>query len=65
MDKNQVGSLSFEEFVLMNEVCGISITKKDLKRTFDIIDRSKNGRIRLEEIRSISSLIENEELDEE
>ena len=30
-----------------------------MKRTFDIIDRTKSGRIRLDEIKSISSLIEN------
>ena len=37
------------------------IPKKDLKRVFDIIDRTKSGRVRLEEVKSISSLLENEE----
>jgi len=32
-----------------------------LKRSFDIIDRTKSGRVRLEEVKSISSLLENED----
>jgi hypothetical protein len=44
----------------MNEFIGVSIPKKDLKRTFDIIDRVKNGKIRLEEIKGIASLLDNE-----
>lgn len=45
----------------MNQFIGLPIPKKDLKRTFDIVDRSKSGKLRLEEIKSISNLIENED----
>ena len=60
-DLNQKGALTFEEFALMNQFIGIPIPKKDLKRTFDIIDRSKSGKLRLEEIKSLSNLVDNEE----
>ena len=39
----------------------MNIPKKELKKVFDIIDRTKNNRVRLEEVKSISSLLENEE----
>ena len=59
-DSEQKGSLSFEEFALLNEFIGVGLSKKELKRVFDIIDRTKHGRVRLEEVKQISSLIENE-----
>jgi Ca2+-binding EF-hand superfamily protein len=45
----------------MNLFVNVSISKKELKRTFDIIDRSKNGRVRLEDIKNIVSLISKDE----
>jgi Ca2+-binding EF-hand superfamily protein len=41
----------------------VSVNKKDLKKTFDIMDRMKTGRIRLDEIKSISATL-NEDNDE-
>lgn len=75
-DTQQKGSLSFEEFVLLNEFLGLSfyavkqdsgertylqISKKDLKKTFDIIDRTKQGRVRLEDIKQLSSILESDD----
>lgn len=59
-DLAQKGSLSFEDFAMMNEFIGLATPKKELKRTFDIIDKQKTGRIRLEDIKSISNMIANE-----
>ncbi len=42
-DLQQKGSLEFEDFAMMNEFIGLAIPKKELKRTFDIIDKSKTG----------------------
>lgn len=65
LDRDQKGSLTFEEFVMMNEQVGVSLSKKELKQIFDIIDRVKAGKIRLEDIRGISSLVSKEDLTEE
>jgi Ca2+-binding EF-hand superfamily protein len=59
-DMAQKGSLNFEDFAMMNEFIGLATPKKELKRTFDIIDKQKTGRIRLEDIKSISNMITNE-----
>lgn len=59
-DAEQQGSLNFEEFAMLNDYVGMGMNKKELKRVFDIVDRTKSGRVRLEEIKSISSLLENE-----
>jgi Ca2+-binding EF-hand superfamily protein len=52
------GSLSFEDFAMMCQFVGIDTPKKELKRTFDIIDRSKAGRVRLEDIKSIATMLD-------
>jgi len=41
---------------------GIATPKKELKRTFDIIDKAKTGRVRIEDIKSIAKMLDNEEL---
>lgn len=56
-DLQQKGSLAFEDFAMLNEFIGLATAKKELKRTFDIIDKAKAGRIRLEDIKSISQMI--------
>lgn len=38
----------------------LQISKKELKKTFDIIDRTKQGRVRLEDIKALSSMLDNE-----
>lgn len=38
-DRDQKGALTFEEFCLLNQFVGVALSKKDLKRVFDIIDR--------------------------
>lgn len=40
----------------MNEASGVCMSKKDLNRIFNLIDRNKNGKIRLEEIKTIIQL---------
>jgi Ca2+-binding EF-hand superfamily protein len=40
----------------MNEASGVCMSKKDLNRIFSLIDRNKNGKIRLEEIKTIIQL---------
>lgn len=44
---------------MMNEFIGLPTPKKELKRTFDIIDKAKTGRIRMEDIKSISAMLAN------
>jgi len=45
---------------MMNEFIGLATPKKELKRTFDIIDKQKTGLIRLEDIKSIMNMIAND-----
>ena len=45
----------------MNQFIGLPTPKKDLKKTFDIIDRTKSGRVRMEEIKAIASLLGEDE----
>jgi Ca2+-binding EF-hand superfamily protein len=62
--------------VLLNEFLGLSfyavnqggdqrtylqISKKDLKKTFDIIDRAKQGRVRLEDIKQLSQMLDSDD----
>ena len=60
-DSEQKGSLAFNDFALMNQFIGLPTPKKDLKKTFDIIDRTKSGRVRMEEIKAIASLLGEDE----
>ena len=53
----QKGSLSFEDFVMMNQYVGIATPKKELKRTFDILDKQRSGRVRLEDVKAIASML--------
>jgi Ca2+-binding EF-hand superfamily protein len=45
----------------MNEFVGMPTPKKELKRTFDIIDKAKTGRIRMEDIKSITTMLANDD----
>ena len=56
-DTHQVGSLSFEDFSNLNHNLGIIIGRKDLQVVFTILDRNKQNRVRLEDMKSISSLV--------
>jgi Ca2+-binding EF-hand superfamily protein len=40
----------------MNEASGVCMSKKDLLRIFNLIDRNRNGKVRLEEIKTIIQL---------
>lgn len=53
-DSEQEGSLSFNDFAKMNDSLSISTSRKDLHRIFDAIDRQKNGKIRLEDLKNLS-----------
>lgn len=57
--------MSFENFCALNQFLQVSLSKKDLKRAFDIIDRGQSGRLRLDEIKAVSSLIDQTLDDEE
>ena len=60
-DLQHKGSLAFEDFAIMNEFVGMPTPKKELKRTFDIIDKAKTGRIRMEDIKSITAMLANDD----
>lgn len=40
----------------MNEASGVCMSKKDFQKIFNLIDRNKNGKIRLEEIKTMIQL---------
>jgi len=68
-DRRQKGSLSFEEFNLMNEQLLVQLDKREQKRVFDIMDKSGEGLVRIDELRDISKFAaeqvqEEEEADE-
>ncbi len=46
---------------MMNQFVGIATPKKDLKKTFDIIDKAKTGRVKLEDIKSIANMLDNDD----
>lgn len=54
-DTSQVGSLDFEDFDNLNNFVEVFIGKKDLRKVFDIIDKNKAKKIRLDELRNILS----------
>lgn len=65
-DSQQEGGLVFEDFVQMNEASGVCMSKKDLHRIYSLIDRNKNGKIRLEQLKTIIQLtMVPEDLDKE
>ena len=55
-DSSQSGGLSFPDFIRLNEFLGVSLSKKDLHRIFEIIDKDRSGTISLDEIKNISNL---------
>ena len=55
-DSMQEGSLTFEDFAAMNEGTGVCMGKRDLNKIFNLIDRSKNGKVRIEDLKIISQL---------
>lgn len=55
-DSEQMGGLSFQDFINMNEFVGVALAKKNLKRVFDIIDKDHTNKIVMEEVRNISNL---------
>jgi hypothetical protein len=59
-DMEMKGSLSFENFAMMCQFVGMDTPKKELKRTFDILDKSKAGRVRLEDIKSIAAMLDSD-----
>lgn len=46
--------MSFDDFAKMNEYIGVNLNRKDIHRIFDLIDRQKNGKVRLEDIKNLS-----------
>ena len=52
-DENREGSLTFEQFVKMNDFVGVSLPKNDLIRIYNMVDRNKSGIVRLQELRVI------------
>jgi Ca2+-binding EF-hand superfamily protein len=60
-DSGQEGNMGFDDFAKMNEASGVNMNRKDLHRIFDLIDRQKNGLVRLDDIRRLSSYSLNQE----
>lgn len=57
-DADLVGSLSFENFSCLNEQLGLVLPRKDLQRIFSVIDRQKTGRVRLDDLKGVASLVQ-------
>lgn len=55
-DSQQIGGLTFQDFAAMNEFVGVALAKKNLKKVFNIIDRTDSGKIVIDDVRNISSL---------
>jgi Ca2+-binding EF-hand superfamily protein len=49
--------MTFDDFAKMNEASGVNINRKDLHRIFDLIDRQKNGKVRLEDIKNLAKFM--------
>ena len=56
-DSDQMGSLSFENFQNLSEQLGLCMSRRDLHRVFDIIDKHKTKRLRLEDLKGVASLV--------
>jgi Ca2+-binding EF-hand superfamily protein len=52
-DEQKEGSLTFEQFIKMNDFVGVSLPKNDLFRIYNMVDRNKSGIVRLQELRVI------------
>ena len=59
-DSEQVGTLNFENFAGLNEQLGLCMPRKDLQRIFGILDRQTTKRIRMDDLKSVTSLVNNE-----
>ena len=46
--------MSFNDFAAMNEQAGVSMNRKDLLKIFELIDRNKNSKVRLEDLKNLS-----------
>ena len=55
-DTSQIGGLTFEDFVSLNETVEVSMNKRDLKRVFGIIDKNNSGVVTMDEVRNISAM---------
>jgi Ca2+-binding EF-hand superfamily protein len=55
-DTSQIGGLTFEDFVSLNETVEVSMNKQDLKRVFGIIDKNNSGVVTMDEVRNISAM---------
>lgn len=55
-DSTQTGGLTFQDFIGLNEFVGVSITKKDLLKIFNIIDKDRSGVINMFEVKEMSKL---------
>ena len=55
-DASQIGGLTFEDFVALNETVEVSMNKQDLKRVFGIIDKNNSGVVTMDEVRNISAM---------
>ena len=55
-DSQQIGGLTFEDFVALNERVEVSMNKQDLKRVFGIVDKNNSGVVTMDEVRNISAM---------
>ena len=58
-----MGSLGFDDFANLNSQLGLSIHRKDLQRIFNILDKQRTKRVRMDDIKSVASLVANDETD--
>lgn len=54
------GALDFDEFYRMNTELDIDITKREQKRIFEKLDSTKNGTLRIDELKNVASIIQPE-----
>lgn len=62
-DTDQVGSLDFVSFSALNNQLGLCIHPRDLQRIFTILDKLRTKRVRLDDIKSVASLVQMSEDD--
>lgn len=62
-DLSRKGALDFDEFYRMNTELDIDISKREQKRIFEKLDSTKNGTLRIDELKNVASILspENEE----
>ena len=56
-DSEQNGTLSFQDFFNLNEQIKLCMQRKDLQRVFDIMDKQRTKKLRIEDLKGVASLV--------